>query len=195
MLRYDIGPGPSPTTAAASPSPAAFDFLTTLGGVALGRDLTGNFALTLNGVAVLRPNGTWVALDADLDALVDVTPLVLPGVDPLVFRMPSNPDRLRRGDRLIVSDAPFAPLFVLHPFERGDAGIQALDPLTGRLSGYLPARNLFLNFVVLAVSPFDPPPPRAPEEEARPIRPAEPPAGGRRRSQRSTPAAEEPTGT
>lgn len=192
MLRYDIGPGP--TTAAASSSLLGFDVLTTLGGVALGRDLTGNFGFTLNGVAVLRPNGTWVALDAEGDALVDVTPLVLPGMDPLVFRMPSNLDQLRRGDRLIVSDAPFSPLFVLHPFERGDAGIQVLDPLTGWLSGYLPARNLFLNFVVLAVSPFDPPPPGAPEE-ARPMRQAEPRAGGRRRSQRSPPPPDERTGT
>src|SRR5690349_8645405 len=72
-LYYDVGGAPAPTPAPAEPTPTSsyaayatppplFDLSAVLGGVAIGRDLSGNFAVTLRGVAVVRPNGTWVTL-------------------------------------------------------------------------------------------------------------------------------------
>ena len=49
MLQYDIG-----TTAAAT-SPVGFDLAAILGGVTIGRDVSGNFALSSEGLAVTTP--------------------------------------------------------------------------------------------------------------------------------------------
>jgi len=134
-------------------APAFADLQAILGAVQLGRDSSGKFALTLGGIAVLRPNGTYLALDDDSDELIDVSPLVLPGVDPIVVRLPTHPSKLRRGDLVIVSDAPFSPLFVVE--RRGAGRFQALDPIGGLLVEFAPPLNLFFDFIVQAVSLFD----------------------------------------
>jgi len=105
------------------------DLGTLFGGVQIGRDTSGQFALTRDGrLAVLRPNGTYASMMHDnVDQLVDVTPLVLAGVDPMVVRIPVRLSQLNRGNLIIVSDAPFSPLLVLKPPEANR--IAALDPI------------------------------------------------------------------
>lgn len=141
-------------SATASPvAPALFDLSRVLGNVALGLDTTGNFALTLSGTALARPDGTYVRLGSREELLIDVTPLILPGIDPMVMRLPVRPRAVTRGDIVIVSDTPFQALFVL---DVGHGGrIVALDPIQEQLVTHVPARNLFFNVVVRATSLLD----------------------------------------
>jgi hypothetical protein len=78
------------------------------------------------------------------DQLVDVTPMVLAGVDPMVVRLPVRLSRLGRGKLIIVSDAPFSPLFVL---KTPDANrVSALDPIRNQFVDFVPIRSLFNRF-------------------------------------------------
>ena len=94
----------------------------------------------------------WVALDEDNDAVFDVTPLVLSGVDPYVFRLPVALNDVVRGDVIVTADMPFLPLFVLN--REAAHGIRALDPIAGHIVTFVPPMNLFIDFVVVAVSFF-----------------------------------------
>src|ERR1700676_5424519 len=106
-LQYNLG------RQAAQYTGSSFDLSSIFGTVALGRDLSGNFVMTLSGVAVRRTDGSCVTMDADRDALIDATPLVLLGVDPCVVRVPISARLLRRGDLVVLSDLPFSALYVL----------------------------------------------------------------------------------
>jgi hypothetical protein len=57
-----------------------------LGGIAIGRDHSGNFRPSLRGVAVCIDKNRFVALDNG--QLLDVTPLTLDGADDTVYRVP-----------------------------------------------------------------------------------------------------------
>jgi hypothetical protein len=146
----------APSMGSPNYSPAAFDFGAVFGGVALGRDLSGSFAFSLYGLAVGRPDGTWVTLADGEDTLLDVTPLVLAGVDPWVFRLPVAPNTLRRGDLILAADTPFSPLFLLGT-PPPNQPILALDPIARQVVQFATPRNLFVDFefVVQAVSVLD----------------------------------------
>jgi hypothetical protein len=133
-------------------SEVAEDLRAILGDVQLGRDMSGNFGLSLLGLALRRPNNAYVRLDADEGALEDVTPLVLPGVDPLVVKIPTLCSTLRRGSLLVTSDIPFSPFFVLEVCDY--SRIRALDPLSESVTFVEPIA-WFADFVVEAVSLFD----------------------------------------
>ncbi len=142
-LQYNPGPvGPPPAT--------------NVGTIQIGRDSSGNFALSAAGLAVRRPDGSYVALDSDEGALVDVTPLVMVGVDPCVLRIPVPADAVRRGDLVVASDDPFSPLFVLERvFDALPNQIMALDPMAGQLVTFVPPANLVFDVFVVAASLYD----------------------------------------
>lgn len=149
-LQYNLV-NPSPT-----PIQSLTGALVGLGGIQLGLDTTNNFVVAPpSGLAICRDDGTCVAIDADADALIDVTPMVIPGVSPCVVRLPVQLDAVRRGDLLITSDSPFSALFVLKAPD-GATRIRCLDPLSDEIVTYAPARSgvLPMTWVVTAISPF-----------------------------------------
>jgi hypothetical protein len=138
-LQYNLGPiGPLPPLM--------------VGGIQIGRDTTGNFALSPAGLAVRRTDGTYVTIDREHDALIDVSPVVFLGLDPWVLRIPVLPSAIRRGDVIMSSDEPFAPLFVLG---REVSQILALDPVVGQLVTYVPPASLLCDVYVVAASLYD----------------------------------------
>jgi hypothetical protein len=145
-LQYNLGPATQPS------SGFALDLQSILGGIQFGRDASGNFALSVGGLAVRRTDGTFVMLDEADERLIDVTPLVLSGIDPGVVRVPVDAGSLRRGDVLVVSDTPFSALFVL---DHDGGRIRGLNPLIGQIVTVVPPLNLFFNFVVRAICLFD----------------------------------------
>jgi len=132
---------PSPMTkigSTASPFGGSSSMSSILGGVAVGRDLTGSFALSAYGTAVRRSDQTYVAIDADRDTLIDVTQFILGGLDPCVVRLPIPIGMLRRGDLLVASDSPFSAYYVLKLEE--DNSILALDAMARTDRALCPSR-------------------------------------------------------
>jgi hypothetical protein len=124
-----------------------------LGTIQLGWDTSNNFALSLRGLAILRPDGTYVARDRDVDSLHDVTPLVLPGVNPWVLRLPVA--RVRPGFLLVTSDVPFSLVYVIEAEGRRQERIEGLDPISGEFVEYCRPVSLFFNYFVRVVSLFE----------------------------------------
>jgi hypothetical protein len=136
-----------------APQPFSFDS-SSLFGVQLGKDTTNTFALSVHGLAVLTPSGRYVAKRRKRNALVDVSLLALPGVDPLVFRLPVK--RVKPGDLIMVSESPLSVLYVLETYSDRPREIRGLDPYTGEAVDYSLTENLFnLNFFVQVTSLFD----------------------------------------
>ena len=142
MLSYD--------TTLTEPQPSLPNLGSILG-IQIGMDNSGNFALSLNGLAIRRPDGRFVTMVRD--QLLDVTLFTLSGINPMVFRVPVP--SVSRNDLIIISDFPFRPLYVLETSDEPGVGIVGLDPFSGETSAYSPVENLFLNFFVRVVSLFD----------------------------------------
>jgi hypothetical protein len=124
---------------------------TSILGVQLGLDTSGNFAWSVNGLAVLTPSGRFVRKDDCGDFLVDVTPLNLP-VNPQVYLLPAP--CVAPGDLLITaSDPNFAAMYVMNADTPDN--ILALDTATSLIVRYSTPANLFFNFYVKAISLFD----------------------------------------
>jgi hypothetical protein len=155
-LQYSVAPRfqPRDTTVPGSSEPAGTAWVLSylLGGVQIGRDTSNSFALSVGGLAVRRDDGSYVSLDADNDVLIDVSPLILAGIDPQVVRIPVFHRFVRRGDLIVVSDSPASFIYVVRGIE-GDT-IEGLDPLSGQIVSVIPPLKLLLNVVVLAVSLF-----------------------------------------
>ena len=146
-LQYNTGV-PAPSTAAPLGILAGL-----IGDLPFGPDTTGDFTLSMEGVAVQRADGTSVALDAERDVLLNVTALVLPGVDPGVVWIPVPLGAIRRGDIIMGAGVDPAPLFVLDVED--DAHLVCLDPAAGELVTYTPPINPLLNGYAVAFSLFD----------------------------------------
>jgi hypothetical protein len=136
----------------AQASSGFFGFQQLLGCIQIGKDTTNNFAWSLSGLAILRADGTYVAKDEDGEGLLDVTPLILAGVAPCVFRLPV--ETVGRGDLIVTSDCPFSVLFVLKVDDYAGR-IRCLDPLCGEIVEYSRPASLFFNFFVKVVSLYD----------------------------------------
>jgi hypothetical protein len=142
--------------AEASPGPSSgtdFVLQQLLGPVQFGWDASNNFARTLNGLAILRPDGRYIARDEEQQGLLDVTPLILTGVPPYVLRLPVS--SVDAGDLIVVSDCPFSVLYVLETYEEFPGRIRGLDPLCGTIVDYSQPVNPFFNFFVKVVSLYD----------------------------------------
>jgi hypothetical protein len=83
--------------------------------------------------------------------LVDVTGLLLPNVDPGVYRIPA--ERLRPGDLIVISDNPLTLRYVLAFEPEGE--IIGLDPETGDVIEVVPIQMPFLPFFVRIVALLD----------------------------------------
>lgn len=115
--------------------------------VPVGRDTTGNFALSYKGVAVRSDCNRFIAfrnepkkkpgaeptkpeetrngrrlrsLKADAPKLYDVTGLTLGGCDALIYRVPTRPDQVSAGQIILISDCPFQVLYVTEAPEDND---------------------------------------------------------------------------
>src|SRR5258708_6895837 len=122
-------------------------------GVEIGQDTTGGFAMSISGLAIKRSDGRYVAKPEGEDRLVDVTAFLIPGVDPMVYRLPVT--RLEPGDLIVISDDPLTLRFVINQDEEGDGELEVLDPDTGDVTEYIPIQAPIFNFFVRVVSLFD----------------------------------------
>jgi hypothetical protein len=120
-------------------------------GLSLGPDNTGNFAMSIGGLAVRTPDGRFVMQEKGGERLLDVSALILP-IDPCVYRLPSG--TVKPGDLIVTGDPPsFAALYVLEIGE--DFCVEGLDIGTAERVRYCPPANLFINYYVRAVSLLD----------------------------------------
>jgi len=116
--------------------------------IQIGCDVSGTFALSLYGLAVIRPDGRAVVhLEG---GLVDVTLFVLCGGAPEVFRIPAT--EVFPGDLIVTSDSPISLLYVL---EQTKIGVRGLDPFTGNIVFYVAPLNPFFNYFVRVQSISD----------------------------------------
>jgi hypothetical protein len=133
--------------------------LSSLIGVSIGQDVTGKFALTPSGLAVLGRDGRYFGMDIHDGGgvVLDLTSMVLP-INAAVYRIPS--EEVFPGDLIVISDAPFRTLFVLEV--PGDGTVVGLDPGCNELVTYFPPENPFAdilfgghNIFARVVSMFD----------------------------------------
>jgi hypothetical protein len=115
--------------------------LSSLLGLRIGKDTTGNFVLTAAGLAVMGRDGRYFSAEfyEGRPRLLDVTAMVLP-VDPGVFRLPVR--SVNRGDLILISDSPFTAMFVMEAGGRNSPTI-GLDATCNELITYYPPDNLF----------------------------------------------------
>jgi len=109
---------------------------TLTGGVSIGNDASGDFKLSITGIAVRTCDGSYVANDGR--QMVDVTDLVIDGSENYVYRVPTI--GVDPGDLIVTSDAPLATLFVQDL--REDGTIRGIDPRTNRLQVYVQPTNI-----------------------------------------------------
>jgi len=129
------------------------DVKSLFGGVAIGKDTSGNLKPSFNKLAVKDWSGKFVSMDPDNETLINNENFVIDGGDSYVYRVPVK--EVNRGDLIIKCDNPFDVLFVL---EQHDGKIVGLNPLTKNHETYSPPHNLLfqnVQFFVKAVSLVD----------------------------------------
>jgi hypothetical protein len=129
------------------------DVKSLFGGVAIGKDTSGNLKPSFNRLAVKDWAGRFVSMDPDHETLIDNVNFVIDGADSYVYRIPVK--EVNKGDVIIKSDNPFDALFVL---EQDNGQITGLNPLTKNRETYSPPHNLLLQgaqFFVKAISLVD----------------------------------------
>jgi hypothetical protein len=121
-----------------------------LGGIAIGKDSSGNFRPSLKGLAVRIEKNRFVGLDDG--QLLDVTPLTFDNADDIVYRMPIKEPK--KGDLIVISDSPLRALFVLEMLDNGH--LKGLHPINSAFINYAPTANLLnIKFYVKVVSLVD----------------------------------------
>lgn len=123
-------------------NPDTVDLDTLTGGVSIGNDASGDFMLSITGMAVRTRDGGYVANDGQ--QMVDVTDFVIDGSAEYVYRVPTT--NVDPGDLIVTSDAPLVTLFVQNI--RADGSIRGIDPLTNRIQ-HLRATDEYLQFGIL----------------------------------------------
>ena len=110
------------------------------GGVSIGRDMSGNFKVSLAGegigLAIRTPDGQYYARGKD--GLRNVTELTVDTFDGLVLKLPVA--RVKEGDILIVSDNPFTAVFVDDVSPEGQ--VRVLNPATNSAVDFAQPANL-----------------------------------------------------
>ena len=154
---YNPLPVPQPIPGAPPSATGTVPFsLSSILGPPLGLDTSGSFALSTSGLAVQVGDRYITGIigrvgDLLVDQLLDVTSLIIPGVNPYVYRLPAP--RVRRGDLILISDSPVTVRYVLDYLPNGR--ILGLDPATGSVTEAVPAQNPFASFFIQLVSLFD----------------------------------------
>jgi hypothetical protein len=119
------------------------------GGIAIGKDLTGNFRQSLKGLAVRRTDDKFVTLDGDFP--IEISDFTFDGTEQYVYRLPVQ--NVKPGDIVITSESPLKVLFVREVEPNGR--LVGLDPC-GIEINYTPTTNLFnMRFFVTVVSILD----------------------------------------
>jgi len=107
------------------------------GGASIGKDVSGNFKVSLKGLAVrATPEGKFVTKDGD--HFLDVTDLTLDGTERFIYRLPVP--SVEPGDVVVMSDTPFATMFVQHVAE--DGTLEGYVPQTSTTERYVATVNL-----------------------------------------------------
>jgi hypothetical protein len=121
------------------------------GDVAIGKDTSGNFRPSIEGLAVrMTPTGKFVA--EVHDQLMDVSDLTFDGAENFIFRVPVQ--QIKKGDLIITSENPFYVLFVQKV--KDDGTICGLDPRTSAIIDYVPPTSLFkTRFFIKVISLMD----------------------------------------
>ena len=119
--------------------------------------MSGNFALSIQGLAVQAGDRyvTSAPREAGLPLLLDVTSLIIPGIDPYVYRLPAL--TVNRGDLIMVSDSPISVRYVIDHVPGGfppGSTFRVLDPITGNATEFFSALNPFVSFFIRLVSLF-----------------------------------------
>src|SRR5438874_415995 len=84
--------------------------------IPIGKDVTGNFALSYKGIAVQSECGRRYSafrVEEDGVKIYDVTGLTLPGCEGFIYRVPVNAEKVRPHDLLLISECPFQVIFVV----------------------------------------------------------------------------------
>jgi hypothetical protein len=149
---------PPPSSAATPPSPPTLG-ISILGGVAIGKDTSGNLRLSIRGLAARNPHTQRFILvgtaDGDKPEPIDVTELILPGAERFIFRLPVAADAVKKGDIIVKSDSPFNVIFVNEVVGEGRA-LSGVELISSDEVVYLPPATSFgLRLFVKAVSIFD----------------------------------------
>jgi hypothetical protein len=137
----------------------SIDLRSLTGGISIGLDRSGAFAISASGLAVRDSNGRYKAR-TDTDQFVDVTEVSWSLDDPQswVLRLPVPVDEVRAGDLIVVEEHPVRVILVHE--------VVAEPPAGGRLSGitadgefieYRPASSFFFGrpMVVKVISLFE----------------------------------------
>jgi hypothetical protein len=120
------------------------------GGIAIGRDNSGNFRPSLKGVAVRIEKNRFVGLDNG--ELLDVTSFTFDNADDIVYRIPIKDPC--GGDLIVISDSPLRAVFVQEVLENGH--LKGLDPINSAVIDYAPIANLLkVKFYVKVMSLVD----------------------------------------
>ncbi len=132
------------------------DIESLLGGVKLGKDTSGNFKLSLAGVAVRpRADAKFVAFEGD--HVVEVDDVTFDGGESYIYRIPA--EKVEKGDLIIRSENPFSVLFVTEVRKNGSQmEIVGLDPDNEGVIWGGPTTNVLapnLRFFVKVVSLVD----------------------------------------
>jgi hypothetical protein len=121
------------------------DIKSVFGGVSIGKDTSGYFKISANGLAVKTLDGKYITYvrdpaHANKDHLLDVSGLTLDGGDNFIYRIPVT--EVERGDLIITSETPFSALFVRDDAKANEK-LSGLDPQSNRLVDYVLPTNLF----------------------------------------------------
>src|SRR6266487_2094120 len=127
------------------------DFKSIFGGIAIGKDISGNFKLSFKGLAIRASDDKFVAKDGD--QFLDVTDLTLDGTENFVYRLPVQ--NVNNGDVVIMSENPFTVMFVQNVDQDGTT-ISGYVPQTGTIESWFPTTNVLnVQFFVKVVSLLD----------------------------------------
>lgn len=118
------------------------DISSIFSGILIGKDTSGNFKPSSEGLAVrTTPDGRFFSMTSDHKQLLDVTELTLDGGEAYVYRLPITRKELKPGDLIITSENPFSVLFIEQVHQNGE--VRGLDPSTSRIYTYTPKVSLF----------------------------------------------------
>jgi hypothetical protein len=134
-----------------TPLPVATTTGLPLLGVPIGPDTSGSFAMSVNGLAIQRSDGRWVAKPPGEERLFDVTDFLIPGINPMACFVPV--ESLAPGHITVVSTNPLTVRHVVKV--RAEGEFEVLDPDTGDVTDFVPLQTPLLNFYVRVVSLLD----------------------------------------
>ena len=116
-----------------------------------GKVMDSQARISMYGIAVKNPSGTWVAYDSKSESMMDVDILNFEGMDAL-YKMPVALNQVAAGDVIIHNGRP---CFVVS-FEENGNSFHVIDIYGGEVKDILPAKSPFgFSFVTKIVSLFN----------------------------------------